>query len=236
MEPKKLPKLELSTKYNFFLNIGLVVSLSLCLIAFEWKTYEDLSVVNTITPQYNRIEDIELVKIPLTDPPLPKEPDKIIAKSENKPIDLSNIVEVLEKDPNVDLLPEINTDIPDIPVPPSNNNTFDIPEEKAEEPILNIFELEKEPEGREAFYKYISKHIKYPRAAQQANINGTVYVQFVIDLDGSISNAQVVKGIGYGCDEEAIRVIQNAPKWTPGKQRGRPARVRMVLPVSFKLN
>jgi protein TonB len=235
MEPKKLPKLELNNKYNLFLNIGLVVSLSFCLIAFEWKTYEDLSVVD-IKPQYNRIQDIELVKIPPTDPPLPKEPEKIIAKADQKPVDISNIVEVLEKDPAVDLLPELTSDIPDIPFPTGNNIMLDIPEEKVEEPILNIFELEKEPEGREAFYKYISKHIKYPKEAQQANIKGTVYVQFVIDKDGSISDLKVVKGIGYGCDEEAIRVIQNAPKWTPGKQRGRPVRVRMVLPVSFRLN
>jgi len=66
-------------------------------------------------------------------------------------------------------------------------------------------------------------------------IEGRVFVQFVVDKDGSITNVEVLKGIGGGCDEEAVRVVKNAPKWNPGKQRGRPVRVKMVLPITFKL-
>jgi protein TonB len=67
------------------------------------------------------------------------------------------------------------------------------------------------------------------------NVEGKVFVQFVIDKDGSPSDITVLKGIGSGCDEEAVRVIKNMPKWTPGKQRGRPVKVRMSLPIVFKL-
>ena len=66
-------------------------------------------------------------------------------------------------------------------------------------------------------------------------IEGKVFVQFVVEKDGSLSDVHVIKGIGAGCDEEAIRVVQNAPKWKPAKQRGRPVRQRLVLPLTFKL-
>jgi protein TonB len=89
--------------------------------------------------------------------------------------------------------------------------------------------------GYEAFYKYIGKNIKYPDQARRMGVEGKVFVQFVVDKDGSITDVQVLKGIGSGCDEEAIRVVKSAPKWTPGKQRGRPVRVRMSVPIAFKL-
>jgi protein TonB len=66
-------------------------------------------------------------------------------------------------------------------------------------------------------------------------IDGKVFVEFVINKDGSISDVRAVKGIGAGCDEEAVRVVQGAPSWTPGKQRGKPVKQRMVLPITFKL-
>jgi protein TonB len=64
---------------------------------------------------------------------------------------------------------------------------------------------------------------------------GKVFVQFVINKDGSISDVVAIKGIGAGCDEEAVRIIQSSPQWTPGKQRGKPVKQRMVLPITFKL-
>jgi protein TonB len=87
----------------------------------------------------------------------------------------------------------------------------------------------------EDFYKYVSKNIEYPKQARRMGIEGKVFVQFVVDKDGSLSDVKVIKGIGAGCDEEAIRVLKESPKWTPGKQRGRPVRVRMSLPIFFKI-
>jgi protein TonB len=136
------------------------------------------------------------------------------------------------------LSPDELLPLPDVPETiPSSSDFVDntVPEEEVVEPVLDIYMLEKEPEGREAFYAYISKHLKYPKAAQQAQAEGKVFVQFVINQDGSISDVQVIKGLGFGMDEEAIRVIQQAPKWVPGKQRGKPVKVRMALPIVFKL-
>jgi protein TonB len=66
-------------------------------------------------------------------------------------------------------------------------------------------------------------------------VEGRVFLQFVVNKDGSLTDIKVVKGIGAGCDEEAIRVLKSAPRWSPGKQRGVPVRQRMVLPLTFKL-
>lgn len=89
--------------------------------------------------------------------------------------------------------------------------------------------------GNDAFMEYITKNIRYPEEAKQKDIQGRVYVQFVIEKDGTITNVVIVKGIGGGVDEEAKRVVESSPKWTPGKQRGNPVRVRMILPIEFRL-
>ena len=85
------------------------------------------------------------------------------------------------------------------------------------------------------FYKFVGKHLKYPAQARRMGIEGKVYVHFVVSKDGSLSDIKVVKGIGAGCDEEVLRIINMSPKWNPGKQRGNPVRVRMMMPITFKL-
>ena len=84
--------------------------------------------------------------------------------------------------------------------------------------------------------EYLSSNIKYPEEAKEKGISGRVFIQFVIEKDGSVSNVKVMKGIGGGCDEEAVRVVKAMPKWKPGKQKGKPVRVNYILPVSFKLD
>lgn len=118
-----------------------------------------------------------------------------------------------------------------------------------EEPVEEVKEVddankvflvvEQAPEfegGLEAMYKFISKNMKYPASARRMNIEGSVFVQFVVDADGKISEASVIKGISADCDKEALRVINMMPKWRPGKQSGRAVRVKFVLPIKFKLD
>ena len=90
--------------------------------------------------------------------------------------------------------------------------------------------------GEEAMMKYVAENIKYPQAAKDKNISGRVFVGFVIEKDGSVSNVKVVRGIGGGCDEEAARVIKEMPKWKPGMQKGKPVRVNYMMPIFFKLD
>jgi protein TonB len=89
--------------------------------------------------------------------------------------------------------------------------------------------------GMEAMMKYIGKNLRYPAAARRMGVEGKVFVSFVVDTDGKIAEVQVVRGISTDCDQEGMRVIKSMPPWKPGKQRGRPVRVRFTLPINFKL-
>jgi periplasmic protein TonB len=91
------------------------------------------------------------------------------------------------------------------------------------------------PGGEEARMQYMAKSITYPKEAMDKGLQGVVYVSYVVEKDGSITNAKVVRGIGGGCDEEALRVVKTMPKWTPGKQNGKLVRVQFNMPISFKL-
>ena len=89
------------------------------------------------------------------------------------------------------------------------------------------------PGGMQEMMKFISENRKYPAEAKAKDIHGKIIVAFVVERDGSLSDVKIRRGIGYGCDEEAIRVIKSMPKWTPGKQNGKAVRVSFMLPVTF---
>ena len=91
------------------------------------------------------------------------------------------------------------------------------------------------PGGEDSLYAYIARNIVYPEAAKKEKIEGRVFVTFVIEKDGRVSNAKILRDIGGGCGEEAIRVVKNMQKWKPGTQRGNPVRFQFNLPVSFML-
>lgn len=109
-------------------------------------------------------------------------------------------------------------------------------EEEAEDEIFQVVEQDPEyPGGVEALYKFIQQNLKYPQLAKENNITGRVFVQFVVEKDGSVSNVKAARDIGGGCGAEAVRVIKAMPKWTPGKQRGKAVRAAYTLPVNFVL-
>ena len=91
------------------------------------------------------------------------------------------------------------------------------------------------PGGEQAMMEFVAKNVQYPKEAMEKGISGRVLVGFIVEKDGSICETEVVKGIGGGCDEEAVRVVKAMPKWKPGKQDGKPVRVSFQLPIIFKL-
>ena len=107
-------------------------------------------------------------------------------------------------------------------------------EEKLE-PLLVVEQMPNFPGGETELYKYLQKNIQYPASAKNSGITGTVYVRFIVDNKGKISNVTLLRGIGGGCDEEAIRVVKEMPDWTPGKQNGKSVPVYFTLPVKFIL-
>lgn len=90
-------------------------------------------------------------------------------------------------------------------------------------------------DGMSGFYRYVGKTMKYPQEARRNRVEGRVFIQFVVDIDGKIFDVKVVKGIGFGCDEEAVLAVASAPIWNPGKQGGKPVRVRVILPITFSM-
>ena len=105
-----------------------------------------------------------------------------------------------------------------------------------EDQIFTVVEQNPEfPGGMAALGQFLGKNIRYPPAASRANISGRVFVSFVVNTDGSIQDVTVLKGLGFGTDEEAMRVVKAMPKWRPGKQSGRPVRVKYNLPINFQL-
>jgi protein TonB len=223
MEAKKNPKVDLNKKTGLFLNIGLVISLLLVITAFEWRFYDEgeLMDLGQVTDEFEDVMEIPPTEQPPPPPPKIQQPEIIEVPDEEE------IEEEIEVDLDVEITEE--TVVEEI--------VFDEPvEEEVAEEIFTIVEDQPQPKGgMAAFYEYVGKKLKYPAQARRMGIEGKVFVEFVVDKDGTITDVKAIKGIGAGCDEEAIRVIQTAPKWNPGKQRGRPVKVRMILPITFKL-
>ena len=194
--------------------------------AFEWRFYDKEDLMN-MGP--TNVEFVETMDVPLTEQPPPPPPKAL----KNVEIIAVEDVEDIEEDIDIDLDIDMTEDMAIEEVQPVE---IEEPEEEETEEVFLIVEEPPAPVGgMEAFYNYVNENIQYPRQARTMRIEGRVFVQFVVDKDGSITNVEVLKGIGGGCDEEAVRVVKNAPKWHPGKQRGRPVRVKMVLPITFKL-
>lgn len=225
MEPKKTAKADLTKKSFLFFNIGLIVALLLAIMAFTYKVYDDTSAKDLAK---NQAITEEIMEVPPTEQ-LPPPPPKIQQPQIIEVPDEKKIEE--EIDINMDTEVTEETKVEQIPLAP-------VVEEEKEDPnqvFLVVEESAAPVGGMPAFYEFVQKKLKYPAQARRMGIEGKVFVEFVIEKDGSITDVKFIKGIGAGCDEEAVRVVQSAPKWKPGKQRGKPVRQRMVLPIAFKL-
>jgi protein TonB len=113
--------------------------------------------------------------------------------------------------------------------------SVDAPAEEAKLIFSVVEQMPEYPGGEEALKEYLTKNLAYPEFAKENGIHGTVYISFVVEKDGSISDVKVLRGIGGGCDEEAIRIVKRMPKWIPAKQNVRTVRVQYNLPIKFNL-
>ncbi len=221
MEYKKNPEKDLQRSRTQFLALGMVISLALAITAFEWKTEQaQIDLFGPMNVQFDPEDVIFNTVIPPPEPPKPK-------------VVLTNVVETKDEvePPKELLILDIDEYVPDEIV-----IDYEPEPEPVEEVLSFVEEMPAPIGGMEAFYGFLSKKMKYPKQARRMGMEGKVYVQFVVDETGKMTELQVMKGIGAGCDEEALRVMKLAPEWNPGKQRGRPVKVRMVVPIYFRLN
>jgi protein TonB len=224
-DQKKTKKADLESKKIIFIEIGLVIALAAVLLAFEWKSYEKQEInlgalVVDDTPE-------EMVEITQQNQPPPPPP----------PQQQTTIIEIVEDDMEIEDEIEIDVEADQETVVEEYIPVEEEEEEAEEAQIFTVVEsMPGFPGGDEARIKYLNENINYPQMARESGIQGRVFVTFVVERDGSVTDVRVLRGIGGGCDEEAVRVIKNMPKWNPGKQRGKPVRVQFNMPILFKLN
>ncbi|MBX2899247.1 MAG: energy transducer TonB [Cyclobacteriaceae bacterium] len=225
LELKKSPRASLSDKRGLFFSVGLAVSLLLALSAFEWKQFEKpILEISSVTT--NSFE--EIVEVPATEIPPP--PEVIVQQPRLVAVpDEQEIKQELKFTFDMEVTEETRVQQVEAIEQPK------VEDEKADE-IFTVVEVSAEPKGgRAAFYKYVGENIQYPAQARRMGIQGRVFVEFVVNKDGALTDVVVVKGIGAGCDEEALRIVKNAPAWNPGRQRGHAVKQRMVIPITFML-
>ncbi len=222
MEVKKNPEVDVNKKTSMYFMIGAVVALSVLLLSFEWKTYDArLQELGKLVLDQEDEEIIPITQQELPPPPPPPPPATIIEIVEDDE-EIEEELEIEDSESDEDEIIEIVA--------------VEEEEEAAEEEIFTIVETNPSfPGGDAKMYAYLGKNMNYPNIAQDNNIQGRVYVSFVVEKNGKITDVRVLRGIGGGCDEEAIRVVKSMPTWSPGKQRGKAVRVRFNLPIVFKL-
>lgn len=226
MEVKKSPKADLENKKSVFMQIGLAVTLAIVLIAFEWST------TDVDASQFEMVEELEAEEeiMPITrqeevKPPPPPPPPKVA--------DVLNIVE-----DDVELDEEL--DIEDTEMDEDTEIDFSdlaMEEEESDDaPVFFIVEdMPEFPGGEEALRKYIAQSVKYPVIAQENGIQGRVYVSFVVNTKGKVTDVKIARGVDPNLDKEAIRVVNAMPAWKPGKQRGKAVKVSYTVPINFVL-
>tara|TARA_B110001454_G_scaffold218981_1_gene248918 strand:- start:1478 stop:2128 length:651 start_codon:yes stop_codon:yes gene_type:complete len=216
MKSKKNPKINLENKKGMFFQIGLAITLVAILISFEWKSYDKSN--------YNlgdlNLDDMEEEIIPITrqevkPPPPPPPPPEIIEIVEDE-VEIENEVEIEETDTDEDEIVEI--------------------EEDDEEFFMVVENMPEFPGGDLGLMKFIQKNVKYPAIAKEYNITGKVYVSFIVDRQGNVTNVKIVRGVDKNLDAEAFRVVSALPKYKPGRQRGKAVRVMFTIPINFTLN
>jgi protein TonB len=216
MIERKKPEADLRRSHTVRIQLGLVLTLAIFLAAFKVEFKQEREVLQLVEEQETvKMEVVEQTTQQKAPPPPPRP---------QVPVEVPN-EEVIEDD-IIDLNADLDLDAPlDLPPPPPPAD------DEPEEEIFVVVEQQPELIGGMAA---LQKDIKYPDIARKAGIEGRVFVQFVVDEQGNVLNPQVIRGIGGGCDEEALKAVKRQ-KFKPGMQRGRPVKVRYSLPVVFKL-
>ena len=207
-----------------FTQIGLIIALAVAWVVFEIKSYDkrELSDIGRTV----EVLDEEMVEITKQDQQKPQPVE--VPKQTTQLTIVEDDVEVEDININADV--DQNESIEEYIAPEIEE------EEVHEQEVFTIVEeMPDFPGGMQKLADYLAKNIKYPQMARESGIQGRVFINFVIEPDGSVSNIKVLRSLGGGCDEEAVRVVKSMPKWKPGKQRGKPVRVSYNLPVNFKL-
>ena len=228
MEVKKSPKADLEKGKTMGILMGMIVGLAVLFVGFEWSDREITIVQDQGVADIIAEEEVEITRPEDTPPPPPPPPAPAVAE----------VLTVVEDDVKLDDVEIVSSEDHaasaqvEAYTPPAVVEA----EEESSQQIFTVVETMPEfPGGQGALLQYLAKSIKYPVIAQENGIQGRVSCSFVVNKDGSIVDAEVIRGVDPSLDKEALRVINSMPKWSPGKQRGKPVRVKYTVPVTFRL-
>ena len=231
MEIKKSRKADLEGGKGLSILMGIVVGLAVLFVGFEWGTQEKTIQKDEGIADIIAEEEIDITRQEETPPPPPPPPPV------EQVAEVLNVVEDEVEVENTDLLSSEDNQAE------AQTQTYVPPvvkveeeEESSQQIFMVVEEMPEFPGGQAALMSFIAKSIKYPVVAQENGIQGRVTCSFVVNKDGSIVDAEVIRGIDPSLDKEALRVINTMPKWKPGKQRGKPVRVKFTVPINFRLN
>ncbi len=231
METKKSPQADLENKKNYFFEIGMILSLVAILVAFnlyrQVKPSHKLGEVSIrqVEEEIMPITRVEKPEVVVAPPPSPRIIE--ILNIVNDEVKIEDELQIEESEATA----ETRIDVHAVSQIAQKEE-----EEKEEQQIFVVVEdMPEFPGGELGLRTYIASALRYPSVAQENGIQGTVFVGFVVDRDGSISNAKVIRGVDPYLDKEALRVINSLPKWKPGKQRGKAVRVSYSVPIHFVL-
>lgn len=233
MEIKKSPEADLEPYRGLWFRVGFIVALSLLFVAFEWSGQEE-----TVDDEawlsdwvFEEELDVPVIERPAPAPPPPPPPAAPPVKETQVTV-VDNETETEEDEPLPSGQEEASEALP-APVPAAG-----MPEAEAADETVYV-EVDELPEfpigGQNGLMRYLTQHIRYPQAAWDRHIQGTVLCQFIVEANGGITHVQVLQGVHPWLDNEALRVLRGMPRWKPGKRDGRPVRVRYTLPVVFCL-
>jgi periplasmic protein TonB len=231
----------LRRKYSKYLTLSLIITLFLMLTGMAYPVIASFLIRHIGTSSIDNGTYDPIPVPPVTDPPaLPPPPPPSTSINSVKFVVPKLVMDSVESDfgkqdilaDNKPLSP-LATD-PDI-APVDNKPEPVIPTNVKPEPLTSVGEMPAFPGGDEALFSFLKKNLRYPQEAKETGISGIVYITFVVEINGAISEVAVVRGISSECDEEAMRVVRSMPDWTPGKQNNTPVRVRFNLPVRFTL-
>ena len=235
MQPKKNPKVDLTTNSSLYFVIGLSFILFVTWQAIEWKTYDKslygYEALNVDDEDEEEIPITEQIKTPPPPPPPPPAPEVIEIVEDEEEVE-ETVIESTETDEDEVI------EVEDVEIEEEDFDV-DVPFAVIEDvPIFPGCEKVKKSERRACFQEQMNKHIKknfrYPEIAQEMGIQGRVYVNFMIAKDGNITNIRM-RGPDKNLEKEAQRIIGRLPRMTPGKQRGRAVRVPFSIPITFRL-
>ena len=230
MELKKSRKANLEKNRVIFFEIGLVIALAVTLIAFEWKG-SGKTELNYETPE-NLTLDEEIM-------PITRQQDVVKPPPPPKP-EISEVLNIVEDEIEIDNEFFIADAEADQETEFEIRDYVELPmvEEEFEEEVFFIVEDMPRFNGQnnDEFRKYIGENLRYPQIAADNGITGVVYIQFVVNKNGQVTNVEVLRGVDPALDKEAIRVVVSSPRWTPGKQRGKPVNVSFTFPIKFILH